>query len=87
MSPSNSSVSSRCSGRQFSCQFRSPVGADVFLGGHGVVVLLDFQLVGVDGDIGAGELLQSAGVVQVQVTHDHGADVADAVAGRGQGVI
>ncbi len=29
------------------------VGADIFFGGHGIVVLLDLQLVGVDGDVAA----------------------------------
>ena len=39
------------------------VGTDVVFGGDGVLVLLDFLLVGVDRDVVAGEVLQAAGVV------------------------
>src|SRR5262249_18544934 len=68
-------------------QVPGQVSADVLPGGHRVVVLLDLLLVGVDGDVRAGELLQAAGVVEVQVAHDDRADVADAVADRRQRVV
>jgi hypothetical protein len=34
------------------------------------------------GDVPAGEVFQAAGVVEVQMAHDDGADVVDAIADR-----
>jgi hypothetical protein len=85
MSLSNSSVSSRV--QRLPVQVPGQVGADVFLGGHGVVVLFDLQFVGVDGDVAAGEVFQPAAVMEVQMAHDHGADVADAISSCRQRVI
>lgn len=61
------------------------VDAEVGFGGDAVEGGFDLGFVYVDGDVGVAELIEAAGVVDVEVADDDGFDVFDVVAGGGDG--
>lgn len=66
-------------------QIMREIDAEVRPGRDAVESVFEFDFVHVDGDVRGAEVLQSAGVVEVQVAHDHGFDVGDGVARAGDG--
>jgi hypothetical protein len=53
--------------------------------GGGPACVFELGFVHVDGDVGADEVLEAAGVVEVEVADDDGFDVVDGIAGGGDG--
>lgn len=59
----------------------SEIDAQISAGGDRPAGVLEFLLVRIDRDPGVHKVLEPAGVVEMQMTHDHGLDVFDIVAG------
>jgi hypothetical protein len=68
--------------QSFQVHVVAQVHTEVCTGGNGPTSVLEFFLVDVDGDARADEMLQAAGVVEVQMAENDGFDVFDVVAGR-----